>query len=395
VTVARSTDTQSTETQPTGAQPTETQPTETQPTDTRQTAAAATERDLRETTSRWREIATAVLEIEAAAITGLLDQLDASFDRAVELIRDCRGRVVCTGMGKSGHVMKKVSATLASTGTPSFFLHPAEAIHGDLGMIVEGDVLLAASYSGTTEELLRMAPTLERKGVPLIAITSNAASTLAEVATVHLPAMIDKEACPLNLAPTASTTATLALGDALAMALLEARGFTAEDFATLHPGGQLGRRLLRVAQLAQRGDAIPAVTANTPLRDAIYEMSRKGLGVTAVVDEEQRLIGVFSDGDLRRLLEQEQTSADLLGRPMERCMKPRPKTIDADAFAIDALERMEDHRITSLFLCDEAGRLSGIVHIHDLWSLQLASARSSGSRITPPGASPQHGERSK
>jgi len=325
-------------------------------------------------TSRWREIATTVLETEAAAITGLLRQLDASFDRAVELMRDCSGRVVCTGMGKSGHVMKKVSATLASTGTPSFFLHPAEAIHGDLGMIVEGDVLLAASYSGYTDELLRMAPTLERKGVPLIAITSNARSTLADVATVHLAASIDKEACPLNLAPTASTTATLALGDALAMALLEARGFTAEDFATLHPGGQLGRRLLRVEQLAHSGDAIPAVPADTPLRHAIYEMSRKRFGVTAVVDAERRLIGVFSDGDLRRLLEQEPTSADLLSRPIERCMKPEPKTIQPSALAIDALERMEDHRITSLFLCDEQQQLVGIVHIHDLWSLQLSSA---------------------
>jgi arabinose-5-phosphate isomerase len=332
-------------------------------------AAAAT------AASRWREIATAVLEIEAAAIRGLLGQLDESFDRAVELMRDCRGRVVCTGMGKSGHVMKKVSATLASTGTPSFFLHPAEAIHGDLGMIVEGDVLLAASFSGTTDELLRMAPTLERKGVPLVAITGSPGSPLAREATVHLSAAIDKEACPLNLAPTASTTATLALGDALAMALLEARGFTAEDFATLHPGGQLGRRLLRVERISHKGDAVPSVTADTPLREAIYEMSRKGLGITAVVDSERRLIGVISDGDLRRLLAAEPDSADLLSRPAERCMKPDPRTIEAGAFAIAALERMEDYKITALFLCDEERRVTGVVHIHDLWGLQLSSAK--------------------
>jgi arabinose-5-phosphate isomerase len=322
-------------------------------------------------TSRWRDVARQVLELEAAAIQGLLPQLDERFDLAVERMHACRGRIVCTGMGKSGHVMKKVAATMASTGTPAFFVHPAEAIHGDLGMIVEGDVVLAASFSGTTEELLHMAPLLERKQVPLIAITGNPQSPLARNAYLHLAAAIDKEACPLNLAPTASTTATLALGDALAMALLEARGFTAEDFANLHPGGQLGRRLLRVSQIMHHGDALPHVHEGTPLRDAIYEMSRKGLGITAVVDDRDRLVGVISDGDLRRLLAADGTPTDLLHQPVTACMHRAPRTITAEARAIDALRAMEEHRITSLFICDQDGHLLGIVHIHDLWGLQL------------------------
>jgi arabinose-5-phosphate isomerase len=320
--------------------------------------------------SRWRRVARQVLELEAAAIEGLLPQLDERFDRAVELMRACRGRIVCTGMGKSGHVMKKVAATLASTGTPAFFLHPAEAIHGDLGMIVEGDIVLAASFSGNTDELLEIAPTLRRRAVPLIAITGNEESALARGSDLHLAAAIDKEACPLNLAPTASTTATLALGDALAMALLEARGFTAEDFAHLHPGGTLGRRFLRVAQVMHQEEALPRVVLETPLRDAIYEMSRKGLGITAVVDEAGRLVGVVSDGDLRRLLARDDVGNDLLHQPVSQCMKGLPKTIEPDALASEALQRMEDHRITSLFACTEGGTLVGIVHIHDLWGLR-------------------------
>jgi arabinose-5-phosphate isomerase len=320
---------------------------------------------------RYRRIAEEVLRTEAAAIEGLLAQLDDSFPRAVETMRACRGRIVCTGMGKSGHVMKKVAATLASTGSPALFVHPAEAIHGDLGMIVEGDVALAASFSGTTEELLRLLPALHAKRVPLIVITGNAKSPLAEQADVHLAASIDREACPLNLAPTASTTVTLALGDALAMALLEARGFTREGFASLHPGGQLGRSLLRVGQVMHRGDAVPRVTGDTPLREAIYEMSRKALGITAVTDGENRLQGVISDGDLRRLLESAGDESGLLRRTADRCMKTSPRTIAADALALDALERMEDFRITSLFVTDGAGVLVGIVHIHDLWGLNL------------------------
>jgi arabinose-5-phosphate isomerase len=315
-----------------------------------------------------RDVARHVIEIEAAAVRGLIEQLDERFDRAVELIRTAKGRVVCSGMGKSGIVMKKVAATLASTGTPAFFLHPAEAIHGDLGMIVEGDVVLAASFSGTTEELLRLVETLKRLGVPLITITGSGESPLARVAEVHLPAAIDKEACPLNLAPTASTTATLALADALAMALLEARGFTPEDFARLHPGGRLGKRLLRVEQLMHQGDDLPRVAAETPMREAIYEMSRKRLGITAVIDGGGRLLGCISDGDLRRLLERDDT---LLRRTAAECMQPAPKTIDGGELASAALKVMEDHRITSIFVTGEDGRLAGIVHLHDLWGLEL------------------------
>jgi len=315
-----------------------------------------------------REVARQVIETEAAAVRGLIDQLDERFDRAVDLIRTAKGRVVCSGMGKSGIVMKKVAATLASTGTPAFFLHPAEAIHGDLGMIVEGDVVLAASFSGTTEELLRLVETLKRLGVPLITITGSGDSPLARAAEVHLPAAIDKEACPLNLAPTASTTATLALADALAMALLEARGFTPEDFARLHPGGRLGKRLLRVEQLMHQGEDLPRVAAETPMREAIYEMSRKRLGITAVIDGDGRLLGCISDGDLRRLLEKDDT---LLRRTAAECMQPAPKTIDGGELASAALKVMEDHRITSIFVTGDDGRLAGIVHLHDLWGLEL------------------------
>ncbi|MGE0641077.1 MAG: SIS domain-containing protein [Thermoanaerobaculia bacterium] len=315
-----------------------------------------------------REVAREVLRIEAAAIEGVVTQLDESFDLAVERIRRTTGRIVCTGMGKSGIVMQKVAATLASTGTPAFFLHPAEAIHGDLGMVVAEDLVLAASYSGTTEELLRLVEILKRLGVPLIAITGSAASPIARVADLHLAVAIDKEACPLNLAPTASTTATLALGDALAMALLEARGFRPEDFARFHPGGRLGKQLLRVSELMHTGDRLPSVAASASMREAIYEMSRKGLGITGVVDEAGRLVGVISDGDLRRLLERD---TELLTRTAGDCMRPSPRTIDGDELAPAALRTMESHRITSLFVCDAAGVLRGIVHLHDLWGLEL------------------------
>lgn len=320
-----------------------------------------------------REVAAEVLETEAAAVRGLIGQLDERFDRAVDLLKSCAGRVVCTGMGKSGIVMKKVVATLASTGTPSFFLHPAEAVHGDLGMIVPGDVVLAASYSGTSEEILRLVETLKRLGVPLVVMTANAASPLARHADIHLPVAIDREACPLGLAPTASTTATLAMGDALAMALLEAKGFTREDFALLHPAGQLGKRLLKVDQLMHAGDALPKVATDTPMREAIYEMSKKALGITAVVAEDgeigDRLVGCISDGDLRRLLQNDDST--ILGRTAGECMTPNPRTIAGSELAAAALKSMEDHRITSLFVCDAAGRLEGVVHLHDLWGLEL------------------------
>ena len=318
-----------------------------------------------------------MLEIEAAAIQGLLSQLDESFERAVELIRSARGRVVCTGMGKSGHVMGKVAATLSSTGTPALFIHPAEAIHGDLGMITSGDVVLAASSSGTTEELLAMMAPLEERAVPMIAITGNPRSPLAERARIHLAAVIDKEACPLNLAPTASTTATLALGDALAMTLLAERGFTSEDFAHLHPGGDLGRRLRRVETLMHVGEAVPRVAPSAPLKQAISEMSRCGLGIVGVVDGD-RLVGVFSDGDLRRLMARaEAADSGFVDQPIETLMVTSPKTCLPSERAQDALKMMEEHRITTLFVVDADGdgggsRLAGVVHIHDLWGQRRA-----------------------
>jgi arabinose-5-phosphate isomerase len=314
-----------------------------------------------------RDVARQVLQIETDAIRGLVDQLDGQFDRAVATLAACDGRVVCTGMGKSGIIMKKIAATLSSTGTPALFLHPAEAIHGDLGMIVAGDVVLAASYSGTTEELQRLMELVRRVGVSIIIMTGNGASPLARNADIHLPISIDQEACPLNLAPTASTTATLAMGDALAMALHESKGFTSDDFALLHPGGELGKRLRRVDDLMHSGDHVPRVLETTPMIDAIYEMSRKKLGITAVVDDSGNLRGCISDGDLRRLLEKDR---GLLERTAGECMKPGPLTISSRELASAALKLMEDHRITSLFICD-GERLEGIVHLHDLWRLEL------------------------
>jgi arabinose-5-phosphate isomerase len=315
-----------------------------------------------------REVAREVLETEARAVGQLVDHLDESFDRAVADIAACKGRVICTGMGKSGLILKKVAATLSSTGTPALFLHPAEAIHGDLGVIMAEDVVLAASYSGTTEELLRLIETLRRLGVRLIVLTGNAESPLARHADIHLPVPIDKEACPLNLAPTASTTAMLAMGDALAMAVSEAKGFTSDDFHLLHPGGHLGKRLLQVSELMHAGDASPRVTATTPMRDAIYEMSKKGLGITAVTSDEGKLLGCISDGDLRRLLEKDD---DPLRKSAGDCMSPAPRTISPDELASAALQRMEKGKITSLFVTDPQGHLEGIVHIHDLWRLEL------------------------
>ncbi|MGH9458693.1 MAG: KpsF/GutQ family sugar-phosphate isomerase [Thermoanaerobaculia bacterium] len=309
-----------------------------------------------------------VLEVEANAILGLVDHLDQAFVDVVELIHGCQGRVVTMGMGKSGIICKKISATLASTGTPSFFMHPAEAIHGDLGMMVRGDVVLAISNSGETEEIVRLLPSIRRLGPKLVAITGNPSSTLAREADYHLSAAISREACPLGLAPTASTTATLALGDALAMTLLERKGFREEDFAILHPGGKLGKRFLKVADLMHGGDQIPIVTLETPMRDVIYEMSRKGFGITAVVDDAGRLEGVISDGDLRRLLqENDETMHRTAGDSMHR----NPRTIDPGELASAALRIMEEKKITSLFITDAERRVEGILHIHDLWGLEL------------------------
>jgi arabinose-5-phosphate isomerase len=315
-----------------------------------------------------RKIARQVFEIESQAILALRDRLDASFDRAVELLFACSGRVVVTGMGKSGIIGEKLSAKFASTGTPSLFLHPAEAIHGDLGRIVKGDAVIAISNSGETDEILALVPSLKRLGAPLVSLTGNPASNLAQASDVHLDVSIAQEACPLGLAPTASTTAALAMGDALAMALVERRGFTVEDFAVLHPGGRLGRKLLRVEDAMHAGDQLPRVRPGTPMREVLFEMTRKRLGMTTVADEDGRLLGVISDGDLRRQMEQhgnavfERTAAD--------CMTRKPVTIGGRELATQALNLMEARRITSLVVVDE-GRVRGVVHLHDLWQTEL------------------------
>ncbi|MEO7806279.1 MAG: KpsF/GutQ family sugar-phosphate isomerase [Steroidobacteraceae bacterium] len=304
------------------------------------------------------------LEIEGRAIVALAGRLDASFAAACGLCLACRGRVVVTGLGKSGHVGSKIAATLASTGTPAFFLHAGEANHGDLGMIARDDVVLAISNSGETPEIVALLPSLRRLGTPLIALVGTPGSTLARDAQVSIDVSVAEEACPHNLAPTASTTATLAMGDALAMALLEARGFTSEDFARSHPGGSLGRKLLlRVADLMHTGDSLPRVLADTPLSGGLLEMTRKKLGLTAVVDASDALLGVFTDGDLRRTLEKQ---VDLHGTPMSTVMTKAPRTIDSQALAAEAAHRMELHGITALLVTNEAGRLVGALGIHDL-----------------------------
>lgn len=309
-----------------------------------------------------------VLEVESAAIGELVSRLDESFITAVEMIRDSTGRVVTMGIGKSGIICRKITATLSSTGTPSLFLHPAEAIHGDLGMVVRGDVVLAVSNSGETEEMVKLVEPIKRIGAKLISITGKPASSLARHSDVHLSAEISREACPLGLAPTASTTASLALGDALAMAVLVVRGFREEDFASLHPGGKLGKRFLRVMDLMHRGDELPVVAEDTLMREVIYEMSRKGFGITAVVDGDGSLTGVISDGDLRRLLVEDER---MVGKRAVECMHANPRTIGGSELASAALAIMENRKITSLFITDDAGRPEGILHIHDLWGIEL------------------------
>ncbi|MBI4270031.1 MAG: KpsF/GutQ family sugar-phosphate isomerase [Candidatus Rokubacteria bacterium] len=311
-----------------------------------------------------RRLAERVLRLEAEAILGLIPKLDERFDRAVELLHGCRGRVIVTGMGKSGLVGRKIAATLASTGTPAYFLHPAEGVHGDVGMVARGDVVLALSNSGETDEVLAILPPLKRLGVPIVLLTGNPSSTLARQAEVVIDVSAAEEACPMNLAPTSSTTAALAAGDALAMALLELRGLKPEDYAALHPRGTLGwRALFRVRDLMHTGDAVPVVLETTPLRDAIGEMTRKRLGMTTVVDGGSRLIGVITDGDLRRLHLRE---ASISGLSAGAVATREPKTILADELAAKALEVMESWMITSLVIVDDAGRPSGIIHMHDI-----------------------------
>jgi arabinose-5-phosphate isomerase len=306
-----------------------------------------------------------VLEIEANAILALIDRLDQRFEQAVVLLDQCQGRVVVTGMGKSGIIGRKIAATLASIGVPSLFLHPAEGIHGDLGMVSRGDLVIALSNSGETEELLKILPAIKRLGVPMISLTGNVKSMLAKNSDVVLDVSVKEEACPLDLAPTASTTATLALGDALAMALLEHKGVRPEDFARFHPGGALGKRLLLTVEEVMHGDkAIPTVSPTAPLRDVIVEISSKKLGVTTIVDDSGRLRGVITDGDLRRLLGK--GGADLLDRPAEAVMSPHPKVISRTALAAEAVGLMERHSITVLIVIDAEQRVEGVVHLHDL-----------------------------
>ena len=315
------------------------------------------------------ETAKRVLRIESEAIAGLIDRLDARFEKAVETLFACKGRVVVTGMGKSGLIGRKISATFASVGTPSFFLHAAEAAHGDLGMLASDDVVLAISISGETQELLDMIETLKRLGVLLVTLTANLRSTLAAASDVVLDIAVKEEACSLNLAPTASIAAALAMGDALAISLLERRGFKEHDFAALHPGGKLGKRLRRLESLMHSGDDLPCVGPAAKMPDVIYEMSRKGLGLTAVVDGDKKLLGIMTDGDLRRMMEQRRK--DVLDLAAAECMTKNPTTLGPGELAASALRIMEQKRITSVLVVDLDHRLQGVVHIHDLWTLQL------------------------
>jgi arabinose-5-phosphate isomerase len=313
------------------------------------------------------ETAKRVLRIEAAAIADLIARLDGRFTKAVDLLLACQGRVVVTGMGKSGLVGRKIAATLSSTGTPSFFLHPAEALHGDLGMLTRQDAVLAVSYGGETEEILALLEAIERLGVPIVSLTGNPHSTLAAASKVALDIRVSEEACSLNLAPTASTAAAMAMGDALAIALLERRGFAEGDFAALHPKGRLGMRLLRAENLMHAGDALPRVTPATKLPDVIYEMSRKGLGMTTVIDADGRLAGILTDGDLRRVMQQR--GPETFHAVAGECMTREPATIGPAELASHAFRVMEERHITSLVVVDGERRPLGVLHLHDLWTL--------------------------
>lgn len=315
------------------------------------------------------ELARKVLRTEAAAVLALVDRVNGDFERAVQLLFDCRGRVIVTGMGKSGIICRKIAATLSSTGTSAWFLHPAEAIHGDLGAIREDDVVIALSHSGETEEIVRLLESIRRIGAKLIAMTGDCDSTLAKAADVTLNCGIAKEACPLNLAPTASTTAALAMGDALAMTLLVRKGFREEHFASLHPGGKLGRRLMRVENVMHSGTNAPIVETTTAMPDVFHEMSSKRLGMTCVVDTRRRLVGVFTDGDLRRLMIR--SPQNVLSLNAGDVMTPNPHTIGRELLAVEALRLMETHKITSVVVVDPDRVVEGVVQIHDLWRTQM------------------------
>jgi len=315
------------------------------------------------------ESAQRVLRIEADAIAGLIERVDARFEKAVELLYKCKGRVVVTGLGKSGLVGRKLAATLSSTGTPALFLHAADALHGDLGMLTGGDVLIAISSSGETEELVELIEPAKRLGVPMITLTASAASPLAAASDVVLDISVKEEACPLNLAPTASTAAALAMGDTLAMVVSERRDFQEDDFAALHPGGRLGKKLRRIDTLMHTGDDLPRVLPTTKMPDVIYEMSRKGLGVTAVTKPDGKLMGIITDGDLRRVMQRRKQN--VLDLAAIDCMSKKPITLPRTELAAAALRLMEEKKITSILVVDNLGKLEGIVHVHDLWTLQL------------------------
>jgi arabinose-5-phosphate isomerase len=310
-----------------------------------------------------------VLRIESEAIAGLIARLDERFDSAVELLYACKGRVVVTGLGKSGLIGRKTAATFASIGTPSLFLHASEALHGDLGMLTGDDVLLAISSSGETEELIELVESVKRLGIHLITLTANPRSTLGSASNVVLDIAVKEEACSLNLAPTASTAAAMAMGDALAVSLLERRGFKEEDFAALHPGGRLGKKLRRVESLMHAGEAAPRVLPKTKMPDVIYEMSRKGLGLTAVTETDGQLLGIITDGDLRRVMQKR--SENVLNLTAGDCMTKNPVTLSRSELAASALRVMEEKKITSVLVVDAEGKLEGVLHVHDLWTLQL------------------------
>jgi arabinose-5-phosphate isomerase len=315
------------------------------------------------------ETARRVLRIEAEAIAGLLTRLDATFDRAVDALFGCKGRVVVTGMGKSGLIGQKIAATFSSTGTPSIFLHPAEALHGDLGMVLAGDAVVAISYGGETEEIAALVPTIKRLALPLVTLTGNPRSTLAAASDVVLDTSVRQEACTLNLAPTASTAAAMAMGDALAISLLERRGFSHDDFAALHPGGRLGKKLLRARDLMHAGDALPRVAPETKIPDVIYEISKKALGMTTVTDADGRLAGIVTDGDLRRVMQKRR--GETFDLTAAECMTRSAVTIAPTEFASSALRLMEQRKITSIVVADETLRVLGVLHLHDLWTLEL------------------------
>jgi arabinose-5-phosphate isomerase len=315
------------------------------------------------------ELARRVLAVEADAVRALIERLDQHFVAALELIATRNGRVIVSGIGKSGHIARKIASTMASTGTSAYFVHPAEASHGDLGMIEAGDVFVAISYSGSSEELLSIVPLVKRRGAKLIAMTGNAQSALAREADVHLDARVAQEACPLNLAPTASTTAALALGDALAVALLERRGFSADDFARSHPKGRLPRQaLVHVADVMRKGADVPAVPLGAAALEAVAEISRGGLGMTAVIDGERRVQGIFTDGDLRRVLEK---GTDLAGARVDEVMSRKPRTLRPEALAVEAVQLMEAHKISQLLVVDERGALLGALNMHDLFRAKV------------------------